>query len=557
MYVIEFQKRGLPHVHFLLIFKTNFKITNSTQVDEIVSFEIPDPKRNPHMHATVIKHMLHGPCGQLNPTNVCMENNHTCKNKYPREYILHTSLGSNSYPLYRRRDDSVTVEVRGSVLDNKWVVPYNPYILAKYDCHINVEICSSVVKYLYKYVYKRHDRVNFTVNKETNEYYVDEISNYQIARWISTPEAIWRIFSFDLFDISPSIVSLQLHIEDAQLVTYNETNDLSEIFLHTLYGIHIRVWSPRKKQNVIGRIVVANLFEGERYFLRVLLNHVKGPKSFQDLRTANNIIILIYREAVFLHGLIGGNNYCEICLNEAITYEMPISLHRVFANVLIFCSPANPRDLWVKFKVYMIEDFLHASMTVCDADIRVLRWINSFLKVFGININDFGLVDFDVIVNDADVLADMILEETTNINALLAAVRYRQLITLTTVSSGVAVSLLPAGRTGHSRFKIPFQVSSDMRYSVSKQSSLGQLLQMTKLIVWDEAPMINRCAFEVLDKILKDITECELPFGGKVVVFGGDFRQVLPVVQRGTKDDIMKASLVFFQIYNNILYNYH
>ncbi|XP_022875799.1 uncharacterized protein LOC111394272 [Olea europaea var. sylvestris] len=185
-----------------------------------------------------------------------------------------------------------------------------------------------------------------------------------------------------------------------------------------------------------------------------------------------------------------------------------------------------------------------------------LRCINSFLEVFGTNINDFSLVDFDVIVNDANVLANMILEETININvqcdvhftenlnkeqqsaydALLAAVRSRQLIALATASSGVAASLLPAGRTGHSRFKIPLQASYDMRCSVSKQSSLGQLLQITKLIVWDEAPMINRCAFETLDKMLKDITECELPFGGKVVLFGGDFRQVLLVVQRGTKD---------------------
>ncbi|XP_022893735.1 uncharacterized protein LOC111408164 [Olea europaea var. sylvestris] len=312
---------------------------------------IRDPKRNPHLYATVVKHMMHGPCRQLNPTNVCMKNNCTCKNKYSREYILHSSL-------------------------------------AKYDCHTNVEICSSVkaVKYLYKYVYKGHDRVNFTVNKGTNEHYVDEISNYQTARWISAPEAIWRIFSFDLFDISPSVVSLQLHIEDAQLVTYNETDDLSEVInkdsiqrtmltecfrmnisnekartllykdfpTYFVWNTYFRVWSPRKKQNVIGRIVAANPFEGERYFLRVLLNHVKGSKSFQDLRTVNNIVLPTYREAAFLHGLIGGNNYCEMCLNEAITYEMPISLRRLFANVLIFCSPANPRNLWVKFKVYMI-----------------------------------------------------------------------------------------------------------------------------------------------------------------------------------------------------------
>lgn len=84
-----------------------------------------------------------------------------------------------------------------------------------------------------------------------------------------------------------------------------------------------------------------------------------------------------------------------------------------------------------------------------------------------------------------------------------------------------------------------------MRCSVSTQSTHVQLLKMMKLIVWDEAPMVNKYAFETLDKMLKDITECELSFDGKIIVCGGDFRQVLPVVQGGTKDDIMKEFSIF------------
>ncbi|XP_022862536.1 uncharacterized protein LOC111382728 [Olea europaea var. sylvestris] len=194
-------------------------------------------------------------------------------------------------------------------------------------------------------------------------------------------------------------------------------------------------------------------------------------------------------------------------------------------------------------------------------------------------IEDYLHTDFDVAVNEADMLANIILEENANVSvepdihfteslnkeqqfaydsildyvfndrnglffidgpegtgktylyrALLVTIRCRQLIALATVSSRVAASLLHGGRTGHSRFKIPLQTSPDMRCSVSKQSALGELLKMTELIVWDEAPMVNKYAFEVLDKMLKDITECELPFGGKVIVCGGDFRQVLPVI---------------------------
>lgn len=139
--------------------------------------------------------MMYGPCGNLSPKNVCMEKNFVCKNKYPRDYVEDTSLSYDSYPLYKRPNDGESVKVRVCMLDNRRIVPYNPYILIKYDCQINVEICSSVedVKYLYKNVYKGHDRIYFTLNKETNEQFIDEISNYQTARWISPPEAIWKI----------------------------------------------------------------------------------------------------------------------------------------------------------------------------------------------------------------------------------------------------------------------------------------------------------------------------------------------------------------------------
>ncbi|XP_022856845.1 uncharacterized protein LOC111377923 [Olea europaea var. sylvestris] len=65
--------------------------------------------------------------------------------------------------------------------------------------------------------------------------------------------------------------------------------------------------------------------------------------------------------------------------------------------------------------------------------------------------------------------------------------------------------------------------------------------------------MVNRCAIEAVDRMLRDITDCNLPFGGKVIVFGGDFRQVLPVVPRWKKDDVMKASLVFSNLWPSYL----
>ncbi|CAA3030170.1 ATP-dependent DNA helicase PIF1-like, partial [Olea europaea subsp. europaea] len=137
--------------------------------------------------------------------------------------------------------------------------------------------------------------------------------------------------------------------------------------------------------------------------------------------------------------------------------------------------------------------------------------------------------------------------------ALLSAVRSKNCIALATASSGVAASLLPGGRTAHSRFKIPLEISNNMTCSISKQCALASLLRMTKLIIWDEAPMLHRYTIEAVDNMLRDINECNLPFGGKVVVLGGDFRQILPVIKKGNKTDIMQACLVYSHLWSHFI----
>ena len=144
-----------------------------------------------------------------------------CKSRYPKAFSNITMSSDSSYPLYRRRDDGVEVNVRKSVLNNKWFIPRNPYLLAMFDCHINVEVCStiSVVKYLYKYVYKGHDRISFIVACENASGRVNEIENYQSGRWVSPPEAAWRIFGFNLYNIYPPVSPLPVHIVNSQQIS--------------------------------------------------------------------------------------------------------------------------------------------------------------------------------------------------------------------------------------------------------------------------------------------------------------------------------------------------
>ena len=87
---------------------------------------------------------------------------------------------------------------------------------------------------------------------------------------------------------------------------------------------------------------------------------------------------------------------------------------------------------------------------------------------------------------------------------------------------------------------------------MTKQSNLAALLREIELIIWDEAPMANRAAMEALDRCLQDIMNIDLPFGGKVIVFGEDFRQVLPVVTKGSRPMIVNASLLKSELWTHI-----
>src|SRR4051812_44918365 len=84
VYVIEFQKRGLPHAHILIILRPEDKFQTPDDYDSIVRVEIPNPDTEPRLHRTVIKHMMHGPCGPFNPSVPCMQDG-KCKKGYPRD----------------------------------------------------------------------------------------------------------------------------------------------------------------------------------------------------------------------------------------------------------------------------------------------------------------------------------------------------------------------------------------------------------------------------------------------------------------------------------------
>ncbi|XP_073121078.1 uncharacterized protein [Henckelia pumila] len=633
VYVIEFQKRGLPHCHMLLILQSNYKITSPDKFDSYVVAELPDKNFSPRLFGLVSRHMMHGPCGELNKKCPCMVNG-KCKNHYPRPFSEHSVQHSNGYPLYRRRDNGRSVEVRNCTLNSQWVVPYNPYLLFRYDCHINVEICSGLtaVKYLYKYIYKGHDKISIHLSTHDSHSFVDEIRTFQDAHWVSPPEAVWRIFEFDLNEISPAVINLPLHLPDRHMVTFLnyqnlgnvlETDRVSKTMLteffktcsqnseatellysefpeHYVWNQSTRTWKPRKQRQVIGRVNSANPVEGERYYLRLLLLHVRGPKSYCDLLTIGEKLCFTFKEAAQLRGLLESDKSNFECLNEASSFHMPIALRRLFATILVHCEPFDVRNLWDMFYVHLSEDFQNNMMLENDQVLfETLQSIRYFLESMGKTSDAYDLPrlpnssaksmppdcreitdELSISISPDDLVAhlqlndnqrlayNMIIEslETRNgavffINgpggtgktflyrSLLATIRSQGLIALATATSGVAASILPGGRTAHSRFKIPIDLHANSYCSISKQSGLAQLLRRAAVIIWDEAPMCKRFAIEAVDRTLQDLVGNKNPFGGKVVVLGGDFMQILPVIPKATMHQTIDSCLIKSHLY--------
>lgn len=141
-------------------------------------------------------------------------------------------------------------------------------------------------------------------------------------------------------------------------------------------------------------------------------------------------------------------------------------------------------------------------------------------------------------------------------NTLCCRLRSEGKIVLPVASSGIAATLLPGGRTAHSRFHIPLKLDRYCVAGIKHGSDIAELIKNTSLVIWDEAPMQHRFAFESVDRCFRDIMSSvhpakkNKPFGGVAVIFGGDYRQILPVIPKATRGEIVNASLNQSKLWN-------
>jgi hypothetical protein len=303
VYTIEFQKRGLPHIHLLIFLQRAHKIRDADHVNSLISAKLPDPNVHPILWDAVTRLMLHGICGASNPRASCMKDGN-CSRHFPKSFNPETRFGEDGYPEYARPNDGRTfTDSRGQIYDNRRVVPHNPYLLAKYNCHINVEVCASIkaVKYIHKYIYKGPDRATLEVGN------LDEIKQYIDSRYIGPVEACWHILEFPRHLEFPAVYRLPVHVKNEQMVYFDPEDNIMEVanrpssaktqltewftanqdlaciavgaqnYTYQEFPQHMvwvkseRIWKPRKQGSVIGRMYFVAPNAGERFYLRTLL----------------------------------------------------------------------------------------------------------------------------------------------------------------------------------------------------------------------------------------------------------------------------------------------
>ena len=632
---------GLPHSHILVILDRADRPTTAEDIDAMVSAELPDPEQSDQarrLHQVVLNTMTHTQCGAANPAAACMRDG-KCSKHFPKQFAEQTEWRDDSpYPVYRRRAPEAggqQVEHRGRLVNNQWVVPYSPLLSLRYLCHVNVEICCSVesVKYLFKYIYKGHDRQMVRTDRQgAAEADRDEIAEFQDLRSIGASEACWRLFQFDMSSRSPAVQALQDHLENHQPVYFEDGQErqaadaeprktpLTEWlrynresaaadpdclqFRYPDFPRHCswvqkhRRWTKRRNHQTaptIGRVVSVSPRQGDVFYLRMLLHHVPGATSFAELRTVGGVVCATHKEACRLRGLLQEDDEWDAALREATLTQMPAQLRQLYVTIALFCEPADPAALFERHQPALAEDHTRRHPEL-DADVvrsLALLDIERRLQRSGKELEDLHLTavseehrllaaeleeaaelrrlppviqeelayDGQALREQTDArlptllpsqraVVDAVLDavrerrplavyvdapggtgKTYTFNTLLAAVRADGEVALAVAFSGIAATLLDGGRTFHSRFKAPLQLTATSTCNVPVQSPLADLIRRARVIVWDEAPMAHRHLLEALDRTLRDIMMDDQPFGGKVLVLGGDFRQILPVVR--------------------------
>ena len=304
---------------------------------------------------------------------------------------------------------------REGTIDNRDIVPYNPYLIMKYDCHIRIDMVTgrAVIAYLYKYAYKPADST-----RAKTTYNGNEIEAYRSVRYISSSEAMWQIFGFRSQERVPAVVLLFVHLEGEQPVVLDEAdsaenqrsiatssvsnlmkyfgrpfhdqcNDLTYLQYYEQYIIQPKERTSKRSRPcdddsdddktsndngsstthwrdlclnfvylrskpIVARFRYMSPDQGDIWYLRLFLLH-EHTTSWTRIRTVNSLLQETFEDAARAIGLVHGVEEYTICPQEGIGFSTANESRQVFTALILHGAPACA--LWEIFPDDVAADF--------------------------------------------------------------------------------------------------------------------------------------------------------------------------------------------------------
>jgi hypothetical protein len=372
--------------------------------------------------------------------------------------------------------------------------------------------------------------------------------------------------------------------------------DISE---HYVWKQADRMWQKRVQSRIkIARLPSVNGWNVELQALRMILSAARGAQSFVDLMTFNGHTYSTFRDAAKAAGMLEDDGEAISIFFEMSRVGMSVHMLREqFCSVLVHCAPTNPVELFNMFSCdLMYGEVTEASCreTLCELD-RIMR------VSYGKSLRD---PEFNFIIeNDADddgvllpllsiepnfALVDqlapllsaeqrdavtMVVEsvlhqvgfnvfgafcsagtgKTLFANYLASLLRTQGRTVVCVAASALAASLLEGGHTAHHALHIPIPANDGTycSFTLAERS----IIMNADLLIWDEASMIGTSVADTVDRTLQDVMNNTRPFGGKTVMFTGDFKQLLPVVRGGKGDNHTIQRCAWWPLLRRIEFN--
>ena len=280
--------------------------------------------------------------------------------------------------------------------------------MKKFQAHINVEWCNQekAIKYLFKYIHKGQDRVTVAFEKEKNNDNTttqasekennegakskskDKIKEYYDCRYLSACEAAWRLYRFPIHYQYPHVERLSFHLPDQQPIVFedddnvedvllkptvkhsqflqwmelNKTNKLAQTLTYVefpkkfVWNKQTRKWTRRKKGSAVGRINYVPRAIGEAFYLRILLNIKKGPRTYKEIKTHNKKEYATFKETCYAMGLLDDDREYIQSIKETHKYASGDYCRNVFVMLITENALSDPAHVWEQTCDELSED---------------------------------------------------------------------------------------------------------------------------------------------------------------------------------------------------------